>query len=441
MRQKHPFGFMHLSLGETSKWIILIILAGFVARVSWWAYAKPIPVSDFEHYRRLAEDFLKHGQLGIPNPSAYRLPAYPIFLAIILLPSDSIAWLSFSNVLLSTLLIYIVYRLAFHLTSEKLLSIIAALICAFNPTFVFFSPILASEHLYVILLFSAFLVLVNSSVNLSTNWVRKPLIAGILFGTSVLTRGEGLFFMPILLAMTYLTFNKNRYRYPAVLSLILGIVITIAPWYVRNHYLVGPGSGLSTTGGLNFYYAHNENHYGWHSVKGTIFEGKDEVQQQKLGYQLGLEYLANASLLRVAKDTVRGTIRLFLYPGSYSVNWSARVPSLEPGTPYPSKQLSGAYWFNISTWIYYAVLLAAILSCLFLRRYALRIWVFLYGMVVMNWIGYALIFWGNPRYRYVSEVIFCILAAQFLYEGIKYLLYHNPNLRSDRNWRLTKRST
>jgi len=44
----------------------------------------------------------------------------------------------------------------------------------------------------------------------------------------------------------------------------------------------------------------------------------------------------------------------------------------------------------------------------------------------MNWIGSAWIFWEKARYRYVSEVIFCILALLFLYEVIKYFLHSNP---------------
>ena len=127
-----------------------------------------------------------------------------------------------------------------------------------------------------------------------------------------MTRGEGLFFLPILLVMTYFTFYKGAHRYLAVFVPLLAIVVTITPWYICNYHVVGSGSGLSTTGGINFYYAHNDNQYGWHSLKGTVFDGKDEVHQQELGYQLGLEYLTNASLSRIARDFTIGTKSLFL---------------------------------------------------------------------------------------------------------------------------------
>ncbi|MFQ5962764.1 MAG: ArnT family glycosyltransferase [Candidatus Scalinduaceae bacterium] len=428
MKKKNTLGFIPLSLRECPIWIILIILFGFAARVLWWAYAEPVPVSDSEEYLRLAEGLLKQGQLGIPNPSAFRLPGYPVFLAITMWISNSIAWLSFVNVILSTFLIYIVWRLVLYLTSEKLLSILAALICAFNPTFVFLSPVLVSEHLYVIFLFSAFLVLCDNRVNLSTRRTVRLVLSGVLFGTAALTRGEAIFFLPVLLVMIYFNFSHNAHRYLSVFLVLLAFGVTIAPWYIRNHYLVGAGSGLSTTGGINFYYAHNENRYGWHTLKGTVFDGKNEVQQQELGYQLGLEYLTNASLLRIAKDIAKGTYKLFFTSDTYSVAWSTRLPRLEQGTPWPSKELKGTYWFYKLTLTYFALFLAASLSFLFLCRYTFRMWVFLYGIVMMNWIGYALIFWGKTRYRYVSEVVFCILAALLIFEIIKYLLYHSQNL-------------
>jgi 4-amino-4-deoxy-L-arabinose transferase-like glycosyltransferase len=421
MKDKNVFILTPLSLNKSNIWIIIVIFSGFLARVLWWAYSEPIPVSDFEEYLCLAKGFLQLGQYGIPNPSAYHLPGYPIFLAIMLVISDSISWLSFVNVIMSTLMIYIVYKLTLILTSEKLVSIIAALVCAFNPTFVFFSPVLASEHLFAILLFLAFMVLLNNYGDQSTNRGMKLILAGILFGAAVLTRGEGIFYLLILLLMTYFTSKRNNRSYLEILIILLLFIVTITPYYIRNYYSVGPGSGLSTTGGINFYYAHNEKQYGWHSLDGSVFDGKDEIQQQKLGYHLGFDYLINHSILRIVKDIARGTKALYLSSSAYSLRWSTSLPIIE-GTTYRSKQLKWINCLKYFTLSYFLLLSAAILSCLFLRQYDLRMWAFLYGIVVMNWIGYAWIFWGKARYRYISEIVFCILAAISLYQIRRWIL-------------------
>ena len=191
-------------------------------------------------------------------------------------------------------------------------------------------------------------------------------------------------------------------------------------------------------GGINFYFAHNENEYGWHVLEGPVFAGKSEAQQQAIGYELGFKYLSEASLLRIARDIAEGTARLYLLSGAYSVEWSTKLPRLKPGTPYPSKQLKGTNLFKELTWAYFILFSAAILSCLFLLRYPLRMWFYLYGIVVMNWIGYAWIFWAKARYRYVSEVVFCILASFILHHIVRYLVDRNSNVRSDEESRLAR---
>jgi 4-amino-4-deoxy-L-arabinose transferase-like glycosyltransferase len=393
-------------------------------RILWWAYAKPVPVSDFEEYRLLAEGLLKNSRFGILKPSAYLFPGYPFFLAFIITIHPSVEWLSLVNVILSTLMTYILYKLSLSLTSNTSLSLVAALIYAINPTFILFSPVLASEHLYSVLLFSAFLILGRDQTKISSHPIRKYLLSGILFGLAILTRGEGVFFLPIFLGMSYSSTTKNGNRYMAVLITLIAIVLVIAPWYMRNYYIVGPGSGLSTSSGLNFYYAHNENQYGGHSLKGTDFEDMDEVQRQKFGYKLGFEYLTTANLQKIAKDISVGTSNLYFSTDYYALYWSTRIPSLESDTPNPSKQLKGIYEIQKVLQMYFFLALSAILSLLFVRHYPLKVCFFLFGIVIMNWIGYAWIFWAKARYRYTSEIVFCVLSALFFYEIINYFQHH-----------------
>ncbi len=419
MKYKNTFNF--ISQKKETKWIILIILLGFAVRVWWWIYAAPVPVSDFSHYQQLAKSLLEHNY----PPSAYRLPMYPVFLAGIMAISNSIMWASFTNVILSTLSIYIIYKLTLSLTSKKTPSLFAAFFYAFNPTFVFFSPVLASEHLFIVLFFLAFLLLQNNYKKKSIFQISKPILAGILFGAATLTRGDGLFFIPVFLILIYLAYNKKFDKYLAIFAFVIAFTITLAPWLIRNHYIVGPGSGLSTTGGINFYFAHNTHQYGWHNLQGTVLEGKSEIEAQETGYQVGLKHITDANLTMLTKDIALGTNQLFFSQPRYSVYWSTRLPRLESGIPNPSKQLEGSKWFYKSTYIYFPLLFVSIASLLFLHNYTKKTIILLYGIVLMNWIGYAVVFWAKARYRYTSEFIFCILAALFLYQTLKYIRGHD----------------
>ncbi len=399
--------------------LLFIILSGFTLRIIWWAYAQPVPVSDFETYRLLAQGILEHGQFGVPAPTAYRLPGYPSFLALLIAINESTAWLGFVSVILSTALIYFVYQLAFQLTLERPISGIASLICSLNPTFIFFSPVLASEHLSILLLVSVFLVLILEKSKQPSLRAGRLILAGLLFGAAVLTRADNLFYLPVVLGASYLSLKEVSGKKTLVLIPLLSFTMVIAPWYIRNYHVIGPGSGLSTSGGVNFYYAHNGNHYGWHSIEGSLLEEKNEAEQQKILYRLGFEYLARADIFDILKDLALGTAQLYLYPGTYSVHWSTRLPNIEPDMPFPAKSLSGIQPLKWVTLLYLPILLLSILSWIFFKKYLFKTWFCLYGLVFMNWVGYAWIFWGKARYRFVSEVAFCILASFIVHYLLK----------------------
>ena len=94
--------------------ILIVSIAGLALRLAWWWYARPDPIADFEYYRLMAADLLEHHRLvdhplvGTPRASALRVPGYPVFLALAMLVSRSVAWLSIVNVALSALLVPLV---------------------------------------------------------------------------------------------------------------------------------------------------------------------------------------------------------------------------------------------------------------------------------------------------------------------------------------------
>jgi 4-amino-4-deoxy-L-arabinose transferase-like glycosyltransferase len=401
--------------------LLLVLLSGFAVRVAWWLYSAPAPVSDFEVYRLLAEGLLETGQFGTPDATAYRFPGYPSFLALIMTISHSKAWLSFVNVVLSTGLIYLVYQAAIQLTSQRSVALIAATICAFNPTYIYLSPILASEHLSTLLLCSSFLVSGTTQFcKTAASAISRQLMSGVLFGAAVLTRGDCLFFLPVLLGVSYfashgaeawMSLSKRVTSSLHMVLTLLVVVLTVAPWYARNYYTLGPGAGISTSGGVNFYFAHNAKTYGGQSLKETPLKKLAEVQRNDAGYQLGLRHLSEAGIVQIAEDAARGTKRLFLSSGAYSVEYN--VQKARRATHRPSRRTlpRGARWFKATTLLYFFLLAAALFSVLGIRRIPIRAWMVLYSIVFMNWVGNALAFWAKARYRFVSEVAFCILAS------------------------------
>lgn len=389
--------------------ILGILLLALVVRTGWMLYAEPIPVSDFESYLKLATGLLDYGQYGYPQPTAFRAPGYPFFLAVLMCISRSLTWLSLANVVLSTLSCCIVFFLAKRLFQRRDIALVASLLCAVNPTFVFYAPVLASENLFPLLVFGATLLAMNRH---KRYWLRAA-ITGVLMGFAILTRPEALFYLPIVCALFWV---QSRGQMPQTLrtlsySAIVGAVAVcvLVPWYIRNRLVLGPGAGLGTNGGIVFYEAHRPDGPGYTPLEGTPLEGLDEVKASREGYRLGLAYI-RSNPLSFVWHARRNTQNLYS-PSVDSVNAATRLP-LEPGKEWKNKPLSLLEKAKTLAMALYGLLLSmAVLSVLTIHDWPRRALVVVGAFLVVHWVLYSVVFWGSPRFRYLPEMFFCLCGA------------------------------
>jgi hypothetical protein len=397
--------------GERSSertWLLVAIGAGLVLRLLWMWLASPVPVSDYEKFRELAQDLLAHAQFGWPDPTAYRFPAYPALLTLAMRVSQSVSWLRFFDVLLSAALVPAAHALAKRLAhGDGRYGLAAAWVCALNPGFVFWAPILASEHPFALLVFLGLAALARPDGTAVPGLVAS----GVCLGLASLTRGEGLFQIPTFLLAAWLVTPtaalSRRVRDAAVL--LLPVVFIVGAWTARNTVELGRGAGVSTSGGVNFYMGHGQSQYGYQPDTGTPFEGMSETAAQAKAYRMSLDAL-RANPLRFPKDVAIGTWEQYR-PGAYAVSWSARLPRAPDGT-YPEKKLPGRRFFS---WIqvlgYAAVCLLALAALLLRQRLPRASWLVPLSLAFWNWVCYAVVFNANSRYRYLGEAAFCLLTA------------------------------
>ena len=245
---KDPGQFTITDVIRQNRWIILsLFLVGFALRLIWLFYARTVPVSDFLEYFALGQNIREHLAFGLPEPNYWRLPVYPAFLALLMLVSRNLIWLGFWNVLLSSLCIVQIYLIAFRLSEgNRLIAGIAGAVGLFNLTLLFLPPVLASEFLFSFFVLTA---LIGSLYRVNRPIIRFPLI-GVLMGLSVLTRGEGLFYIPVFLILIFM-WREDSLRHALTWGLVFVIccVAVITPWYLRNRYVAGPGTGLSPLAG------------------------------------------------------------------------------------------------------------------------------------------------------------------------------------------------
>jgi 4-amino-4-deoxy-L-arabinose transferase-like glycosyltransferase len=390
-----------------------IFLVSFVPATIWFLKLQPAPATDFKDFVDHALSIVDHHQFGYPQPSADRFPGYPFFLALLIWVKRSYLWIGFWNVGLTALIGVLTYYLALRLTDgDERTATIAGFASALNPTFIFFAPLFASEHLFVpLLLLSLLFVLATRPPP-----VVRALLSGLALGLAILTRGEALFYAPVVVLCVILTEQNRRRKATTSAWLVAACLVTVVPWYVRNVSLYGANVGLSTTGSLNFYFAHNDRAYGWRELDDTPLEGLEPVAAYREGYRLGLDYLLE-NPLRLFSDAATGTARLYAPGAAYGVREALWVPASNSaeGVAFRRKYPWGTRGL-VATY-YVCLALLAVASVLFFRSRRRAAWLVPLGIIAMNWLCYAVVFWAKARYRFTMEAFSCVLAGIALSEA------------------------
>jgi hypothetical protein len=384
---------------------VIVVGVAFMLRLVWLLFAQPVPVSDFSVYRSLAGALLDHGQLGYPRPTTFYLPVHPATLAVLMLVSRSDLWLGFGMVLLSTAACLLVYLVGRRLFARESTALTAAAIFAVLPTFVFFSPVLATEHMFIVLMLAS--ILVALGLRGSAGW--RALGLGALLGLAVLTRGEAMSYVPAFLFFLWLVPGSGRsVRLNQSLVVVLGVVAVLTPWYIRNAVVASPDAGLSSGSGINFYFAHNDSgYYGWY--EDNPFRDMSHEEANREGWRLGLEYLREHPR-RLLRDVRLGTYQLFAIP-DFALFFSTR--DVRPGEPvFFEKDLPFLGFLGDGLRLgAMTFLVAAALALLLARRWSRPLVTLLVPLIFLSWVWRTVLFWGNPRYGYFILVMLVFFAA------------------------------
>lgn len=394
-------------LVSQNRWILFILSLAFILRLAWLFYAQPVPISDFNDYRTLAEGILDHGQFGYPEPTSFFLPVHPTLVAALMLVSRADLWLGFGMVLVSTASCLLIYLVARRVLARERPSLIAAAIFAFLPVFVLYSPVLATEHLFIVLMLLAMLAVVT--LRGSTGW--RELAVGLLLGLAILTRGEALFYAPAFLFYLWVgTTTPRRIKWRQSMLIIIGIVVVLVPWYVRNAVVVTGETGLSASAGVNFYFAHNDSGFYGAYTEGSPLQGLSAVDASREGWRLAFEYLRE-NPLRLVKDTRRATQELFGDP-DYALFLSTRDIRFRGDPDHFDKALRFTTSLGQALRLTATLLIAAAaFSLLLVPLWTRPLATLVLPLVVSSWALRTVIYWAIPRYGYFISVMLVLFSA------------------------------
>jgi 4-amino-4-deoxy-L-arabinose transferase-like glycosyltransferase len=233
-------------------------------------------------YRQVGQHLWSTGSLGMP----YWMPLYP---ALVGLTGAGWSQLTF-DIGLSTIAVWLIYSLVEEVFADETAALLAALMTAIYPYFIFYSVVGLTESLFIALLLGAFLC-----------WYRGAFtVAAILVVLSILTRPSIEPLAPVLI----LYFAAVIHRLPIAivirhLFVYLAVYISLmAPWWLHNYRDYGTFVRLNLASGFVFYSGNNPLNQTGGGINGQDFDEKaftdiaDPVARDRALWNAGAAYVA-----------------------------------------------------------------------------------------------------------------------------------------------------
>ena len=235
----------------------------------WYVLADQASIAPYLHLDIATLNLDPRGML-----TTFRAPLYPGFLSLVYLLNgindERFFAARLAQTIPSALLAPLTYFVSLHLSlkvssetstevSKKNLdrrhaSRAAAWVVALYPTLVIYPLALATENLFFLLVLASVLSLlklvqVSFLGKKSRSAIFYSLLSGLLLGLAALTRSVILPFAGLAILWIWLTLKQPHKAILAGLALI----ITIAPWIVRNSLIAHKLTGIESSMGYNLY--------------------------------------------------------------------------------------------------------------------------------------------------------------------------------------------
>lgn len=296
-------------------WLVIAVavLLSFTFAITQRAGSPDELVSDSAVYHSLGARLASEGSLG---DATYWPPGYPALLALVYTVVGHSLWAVYLvQSLLLGVTLFLVHRIALHITRSKAAALIAVSLCAlWPPMWIAVGDVMTEMLASALVAASLWLLIVAMREG---SW-RVSAAAGILIGAASLTKAV---FLPFaLVAALFVVFSgRDRIRRLApALMLLLFAAGTIMPWSVRNHRVTGELVPIATGVGFNFWLGNWPDHYHtrweWRNFPPPLdkmLHSRSEVEQDRILMRQGLACIGD-NPLRAAGLMLRKFSNLWL---------------------------------------------------------------------------------------------------------------------------------
>jgi 4-amino-4-deoxy-L-arabinose transferase-like glycosyltransferase len=265
-------------------------------------------------------------------PTTFRAPLYPAFLALVYSISGTgfgrfLAARLAQAILLGAPLAPLTYFAARRiLEGSEREARTAAWAVAVYPMLLLYPLGLGTENLFFLLVLASMLFLLRA-VEESSDW--NFLLSGFLLGLTALTRSVILPFAGLAVLWAWWRLKQRR----GAVLIAAALILTIAPWIVRNSLLYGKLTGIETSLGYNLYVGYHPKSTGTFTFGPSLdlVPILDDSMRDKIGTTQALEFIredpgrfAPLALSRLG-HFFRLELRILTY--FYSNNFFGHIPA------------------------------------------------------------------------------------------------------------------
>lgn len=360
--------------------LILLFLFALLLRLAYIGFSIGFdspPEYDGIGYNQLAEGLLDgRGYVNYwGEPSAFRPPVYPIFLAgVYAVTGHSLAAVRLLQAVLDSVTVLLVYGIARRLFGGRV-ALLAGLGTALYPLLIYETGLIIPETLSYTLQFAAALCLIRMLKN-DRAW--PALATGALLALTVLARPTATLWAPLILAWVLLA-NGMRRKIVKLACLGIGLALVFAPWTARNYVMFRTIIPISSLGGTGMWTANNPWSAGG-SVEPTAerWPGDDDPDRTWYGWSGISESESSRRFAQAGETWIRENPGRFLAlaprkilrtwsPASFSTQFGRQIPAwllTAIGIPYGLFLLAvfRGIWAARRDWCAAFPLLAIILS-------------------------------------------------------------------------------
>ncbi|MEP7149145.1 MAG: glycosyltransferase family 39 protein, partial [Acidobacteriota bacterium] len=222
----------------------------------------------------------------------FRAPLFPLFMAgVWSVTGESVFAVKIVQALLHAVTTLMIFKTAELLTGKSLVALIAGLLFALNPFFIYQAAAIQTEALHTFLVTLALMLFVKMIVSDERFDLRTAAAAGIAFGLAALCKNSALGVCILLAVSMVALFFRRKNSFAAVALMVVAMFAVILPWTFYNWETRGEFILINDASGFVAW-------IGNHPANIRIFEGefasREETQQYQdyLGKTLAAEQVA-----------------------------------------------------------------------------------------------------------------------------------------------------